>query len=378
MQSLKRNWPAWLTSVVVHAVVLMILAAITWTIARPTETQVVLELGAADELSGGESAPGGGMTNELPTDSREDDQEMRPAPTSAVQIPAPPTESEIPIPAIPLQITGMASASDPAMALLDAMSESTESAESIGGIGADALKGTSGEFQRALRGLGRRGLDVVLVIDATDSMAPYIGQAKRRLRDIIAVITGLLDAASPDRPNRNRVRFGIVAFKDYDADYGLDATKHLPLTNDQDQVFEFVNDISASGGGDIPEPIHRALQIATNGRKMKWKAGRMSMIVLVGDAPIHSIGRKSAFERAEKFARRYKGQINVIDVGGSRHTEQPREDVLADLAGIAKAGNGSPFLLTDETAFWRHLIISVFGRQFENDVEQIVRRFAKE
>ena len=103
------------------------------------------------------------------------------------------------------------------------------------------------------------------------------------------------------------------------------------------------------------------------------------MIVLVSDAPIHSIGRQYAFEIAKKFAKgKGKGQINVIDVGGSRHAGQPRSVVLADLAGIAKAGNGSAFLLSDQQSFWRHLIVSVFGRQFERDVEQIVKQFTKE
>ena len=47
------------------------------------------------------------------------------------------------------------------------------------------------------------------------------------------------------------------------------------------------------------------------------------------------------------------------------------------LVAVSQVDRGR-VLLNDEEAFWRHLIVSVFGRRFEQDVQQIVDRYARE
>jgi hypothetical protein len=94
-----------------------------------------------------------------------------------------------------------------------------------------------------------------------------------------------------------------------------------------------------------------------------------------------------AMQEARTFAKALNGQINVIDVGGvvsvsDGATTQPaptraRTGVLADLQGIAREGGGSAFLLQDDTAFWRHLIVSIFGQRFEQDIQQIIDTYVK-
>ena len=221
----------------------------------------------------------------------------------------------------------------------------------------------------ALGKLGRRGLDVVFVLDATESMREEIGQAKDRIRDVHAVVTGLLGAA--EAPARN-VRFGVVAFKDYGDDYGLKAIRTLPLSDDPGALEAFLGRVVVNGGGDLPEPIHRALGAATDASEMGWQLKkRHHIVVLVTDAPIHANGRKAARSTAERFVRRHGGVINVIDVATDR------DHVLGDLEMIASAGGGRAFRVEDESAFWKDLIVSVFPARYAHDVTMIVERYAK-
>lgn len=231
----------------------------------------------------------------------------------------------------------------------------------------DLLGGTSSGFGKYIGQLRGSGLDVVFVLDATNSMSPYITQAKRRLHEIVNVVTGLVPKA----------RFGVVAYKDYGDDYGPEAVKSCKLADNVASVRKFIDQITAGGGGDIPEPIHEALKVAIDKRAMGWRPGRKSVIILVGDSPVHAMGRKRAFELAAKFAEDSKGTINVIDVGGTGDPDTIRNAVQPDLAEIAAKGSGSAFLLTDADVFWRYLIVSVFGERYKNDVNVIIERYVR-
>ncbi len=229
------------------------------------------------------------------------------------------------------------------------------------------LTGTSSGFQQAIGGMRGRGLDVVFVFDATSSMKPYVDQAKQRIRDVIAIISGLL--SSDGRPPQN-LRFGVVAFKDYGDEYGVEVVRVLTLTRELEEVETFINRIQVSGGGDEPEPTHLALLAATDAR-MGWSKGRKNVIILVSDAPIHANGRKAAVDLARSFNQRFAGVVNVIDVN-SRDV-----DVQPDLANVAMAGAGSAFTIADAQGFWQHLIVSIFGQRFESDVQTIVERYTQ-
>ncbi|KKK77723.1 hypothetical protein LCGC14_2850710, partial [marine sediment metagenome] len=230
------------------------------------------------------------------------------------------------------------------------------------GFGTGLLPGFSPGFGREIGNLRKKGLDVVLVLDATNSMSPYIEQGKRRLREILDIVTHLVPKA----------RFGVVAYKDYGDDYGRNAVKGMKITQDTDAIRKFINGIVAGGGGDKPEPIHEAIKVATDFKSMGWKGKAKRLIILVGDSPIHSSGRTPAFRDARNFALKLKGTINVIDVGGAGTQGARRQTVLPDLAEIAKKGGGQAFLLQEQEEFWRHLIVSVFGRKYEKDVTTII------
>lgn len=116
-------------------------------------------------------------------------------------------------------------------------------------------------------------LDVVFVLDVTGSMSSELREAKERV--------GQLAEALRDARTGERVRLGVVAFRDRKDDY---ITKISPLTRDVEVTQRFLAGLAAAGGGDYPEDVLAALSVAI--RDMKWGPAERR-IFLIGDAPAH-------------------------------------------------------------------------------------------
>ncbi len=352
---------AWGISAVVHALIVLLLASLVLAVAQPPPIEAVVSfepVGRPDDPSTSSSGGSAPRVEATSDSAASPSTAPMPAPSVDASLGSTPAPDQSVLPTDPAM-------SDPALALLVELTEQL-SAEHTGRGDNPLIDGSSEGFQQMVGGIRGRGLDVVFVIDATNSMSGIIGQAKERVHDVIGVITGVL--SKDGLPPRN-VRFGVVAYKDYGDEYGIAAAKALALTHEFESVREFIDRITASGGGDIPEPIHEALKIATE-RKMGWKRSATSIIVLIGDSPVHPGGRNEAIAEARGFRKRFAGTVNVIDVGTDRKV------VLGDFQEIAEAGGGTASLLASEKAFWENLIVSVFGKRFERDVQTIVERYA--
>ena len=134
-------------------------------------------------------------------------------------------------------------------------------------------------------------LDLVLVMDATGSMHREIAAVQRSLLGMVKVLKRLAPS----------LRVGFVAFKDSGEVY---VTRSFPLRN-MDQrgirlLRNFVGALEASGGGDYPEPVGRALLEAT---RMNWRDNAQGRIVLVGDAPDNRVNRNVVYAIADDFHR---------------------------------------------------------------------------
>ncbi len=261
---------------------------------------------------------------------------------------------------------------DPILAIANSLVADAPSAA------ASSIQVVNSGMDDVLRDIRSRGLDVCFVLDATESMGPYIEESKKRFGEIVSIVNTMLGAsgATNNATHLAPIRFGLVAFKDYGDDYGVGATKALPLTNDTKKLQSALDEVMAGGGGDIPEPIDQALRVATDSH-MGWNRRRHNVIILVTDAPVHGTGRDAAYSLASAFAKQVGGEINVIDTGGFAGGKRVRENVLPDLKHIAENGNGSAFLLAEDQAFWRHLIVSMFGQRYEQDVQAIVDQYAQ-
>ena len=153
---------------------------------------------------------------------------------------------------------------------------------------------TSAKIGDAIDGDPGKSLDLVVCLDTTESMVPYIDDIKKNLGPII----------------RQRVagfksfRIGLVLYKDYWPDEYI--TRKFPFTSDIAVFERNLKSISVYGGMDIPEAVYEALLAAAT--EFDWQADRRQM-VLVGDAPPHPLAR---------------GKVGFDDVAreaGTRHIE---------------------------------------------------------
>jgi len=169
-------------------------------------------------------------------------------------------------------------------------------------------------------------LDLVIVMDITGSM-------RTELRDVqasLASLTRILNRLSPD------LRLGFVAYRDVDSPPVLRtfAMERMNSENMQ-RMLIFADELRASGGGDIPEPVDLALQAAID---MDWRSDASGRIILIGDAPSHSGRQSASFDAARAFAAsargaRYDRRVSAILTGNA-------EGASGYFKQLAAAGNG--------------------------------------
>ncbi len=117
--------------------------------------------------------------------------------------------------------------------------------------------------------------DIVFVVDATGSMSDEINYLKTELNDVISRIK--TDNSSIE------MRLGSVFYRDEGDEY---VTRPFSFTTNKDDLLNFINEQSATGGGDFPEAVHSALDIAIN--QLIWESDTKSrLLFLLLDAPPH-------------------------------------------------------------------------------------------
>ena len=135
---------------------------------------------------------------------------------------------------------------------------------------------TSAKIAEAIVVEPGKSLDLVVCLDTTQSMAPYIDDIKKNLGPILR-----------ERVSRfARFRIGIVLFKDYWPDEYI--TRKFPFTSDISAFERTVRGITVYGGADIPEAEFEALHSAAT--EFDWSADRRQ-ILLVTDASPHTAPR---------------------------------------------------------------------------------------
>jgi HEAT repeat protein len=213
-----------------------------------------------------------------------------------------------------------------------------------------------GAFRYHVEDLRRKGIDLVLVMDATGSMSPVIQSTKRRIE---AVIAGLKRVV-PD------LRVRIVAYRD-DGDAFL--TIGSPLTHDPRILEDFLACVPAYGGGDTEEAVLAGLKDAI--QRTPWREGTQRVIVLFGDAPPHD--RDLAL--VEATCKEFKGMVHAADVGNYGMAEGgagggARMPITA-FQRIAEWGRGAAVVLTDETALLKSLLVLTLGPNYRTSVETL-------
>lgn len=145
---------------------------------------------------------------------------------------------------------------------------------------------------------GGKALDVVFVIDATESMKDDIGKVRELLEPM------LLDLL----PGYTAWRVGLVLYKDYDDDFMVKPA--CQFTSDLTVFRKALGSFRVQGGRDIPEAVYEGLDGAL---AYPWNADADRKIILVGDAPPHPKPRgKITKEKVEALAAAKGVQMNVI------------------------------------------------------------------
>jgi uncharacterized protein YegL len=160
-------------------------------------------------------------------------------------------------------------------------------------------------------------VEVAFVLDTTGSMAGLIEGAKRK---IWSIATSILDQ-NPDAD----IRMGLVAYRDIGDEY---VTKKFDLTTDIQDLYANLLQVKAQGGGDWPESVNEALDVAVN--KLQWTTGsdNRRIVFLVGDAPPHmDYAQDTKYETTMKVALQKDIIINAVLTGGARDTERVWRDV---------------------------------------------------
>jgi hypothetical protein len=140
------------------------------------------------------------------------------------------------------------------------------------------------------RGVGQgRPVDIVFVMDVTESMQPYIDAVKQNV----------IQFAQDLSANNRDYRLGLVTFEDYVVSKYEDCrcAYRNSFTSDVHTFTDWVSSLHAGGGGDIPEDQLDALAYAAS---FPFRPQAEGIIIIVTDAPPHFKEDKSRFTQHDQ------------------------------------------------------------------------------
>ena len=118
-------------------------------------------------------------------------------------------------------------------------------------------------------------IDIAFIVDATGSMSDELEYLKVELIDIIGKVQNQNSSAV--------INMASVFYRDTQDEY---LTRISHFSQDIQQTIDFIRQQSAGGGGDFPEAVHTALNVAVN--DLQWSLKATSRIIfLILDAPPH-------------------------------------------------------------------------------------------
>ena len=253
-----------------------------------------------------------------------------------------------------------------------------------------------------------RPVDVMLVIDGTNSMAPSLQAVRQNLRAII----GALQVLSPT------ARIGITVYRDRREKSRI-RLQYQPLSSDANTLKKFLEGIEAkstSRDRDRPEWMCGGLRAAILGedqaevpskrrrrrgktrrqsrrRKKKaqskskalltrtWRDRAIKIVVVVSDAGTNSPKARDCIRVAERF-REQGGQVHIVSTlpknyGQRREvTREYDDEVLRDHAAIAQAGGGEHIKRASESTLLEEVLRSAFRSRLA-ELEQLKKILRK-
>jgi len=195
------------------------------------------------------------------------------------------------------------------------------------------------EWGRALADAGDRApVDLVLLVDLSESMAEEIEAARVALREMIPALL----AARPGW------RIGWIGYRD-------EVVDREPLHAESESFIASLERWRTEAGGDVPEALDEALFEAFRLGAFPWRAGASHRFVVFGDAP-PPYERIPGMVELARAAHESPERFEVRCLGILREEEFPEVPGFRALAG---AGGGSCIFLPEGmasgSAWWRLL-----------------------
>ncbi len=204
------------------------------------------------------------------------------------------------------------------------------------------------------RGVGQgRPVDIVFVIDVTESMQPYIDAIKQNM----------VNFAHDLAANNRDYRLGLVTFEDYTVSKYPDCNcpYRKTLTPDVNQFINWVGTLHATGGGDIPEDQLDALAYAST---LPFRPKAQAILILITDAPCHKKGDGPDRTGDEAYRQHKNPNADVTELTGSDVAQMLKRQGLTlyavapppfiepAYADIVKATHGRAYnIVTEEGRF---------------------------
>ena len=258
---------------------------------------------------------------------------------------------------------------------------SLESVSTHLSFGSGGIGGLGGGFGDYIGGLRKVGLDVVLVIDTTDSMQFVIEDVKAKMSQLVAGIQRMVPTS----------RVGVVVYRDKGDDY---VVKWTDLSFHTKKLQDFLAHIDAAGGGDWEEAVKEALETAVN--DLKWRKQAKKIIILVGGSPPHEWDVDDVHKIVREF-RQQGGYVSTIDVTKRQHelfdrnlwrslhsnqAYQPSpmpefyNEVARSFGEIAHDGGGELISLEQDRALIREVMALTFGSRWKIEMAKYLKELS--
>lgn len=179
-------------------------------------------------------------------------------------------------------------------------------------------------------------VDIHFAVDATGSMGDEIEYLQTELADVMHQIN--------DKHKAWNIHLGATFYRDYGDTY---VTKSSRMQSTAEEVYQFISNQYADGGGDGPEAVHEALEASLS--KQKWHDDALTRILfLILDAPPHD--DSLTVQRIQRAIRSAANDgvkiIPVVASGGGFDQDKSLEYIMRC---CALGTNGTYTFLTDDS-----------------------------
>jgi Mg-chelatase subunit ChlD len=208
-------------------------------------------------------------------------------------------------------------------------------------------------------------VDVAIVLDTTGSMQGQIDRLKQTLEAIHYQLTSLSMHVD--------IRFGMVAYRDRGDTY---LTRVTPFTSEVESYRAMLERLYADGGGDEPEDLQTALEVAMH--QLKWRPDALRIGFVITDAPPHT-DYGQAYTYLEAMKESLRRGIKWVTVGagglgidGEVIYRQIAQYTMGEYVFVTQGGGGDSEGGTGEAS--HHVGANYSSENLDQAIVRIVRR----